>query len=101
MAGKRRDRPVGELRRVLQHLSAGFLLKDGADKWVKRSLLAKEIKTKLAGTEDREERKIGGGQSEDGPPPLEPGAVVLLLPLGRERAVAGRAHQGQCGAALQ
>jgi hypothetical protein len=26
VAGKRRDRLVGELRRVVQHLSAGFLL---------------------------------------------------------------------------
>ena len=47
VARKRRDRLVGELRRMVQHLSARFLLQDGADKWLKRPLLAKEIKKKL------------------------------------------------------
>ena len=56
VAGKRRDRPVGELRRVVQHLSAGFLLQDGADKWVKRSLLAKEIKKKLELKTEKKEK---------------------------------------------
>jgi hypothetical protein len=56
VAGKRRDRPVGELRRVVQHLSAGFLLKDGADKWVKRSLLAKEINKKLGLKTEKKEK---------------------------------------------
>jgi hypothetical protein len=47
---------VGELRRVVQHLSAGFLLQDGADKWVKRSLLAKEIKKKLGLKTEKKEK---------------------------------------------
>ena len=56
VAGKRRDRPVDELRRVVQHLSAGFLLQDGADKFVKRSLLSKEIKKKLELKTEKKEK---------------------------------------------
>jgi hypothetical protein len=38
VAGKGRDRPGGgELRRVVKRLSAGILLKEGADKWAKCS----------------------------------------------------------------
>eukprot|EP00613_Pedinella_sp_CCMP2098_P071585 CAMPEP_0171915020 /NCGR_PEP_ID=MMETSP0993-20121228/13382_1 /TAXON_ID=483369 /ORGANISM="non described non described, Strain CCMP2098" /LENGTH=124 /DNA_ID=CAMNT_0012549795 /DNA_START=108 /DNA_END=479 /DNA_ORIENTATION=+ len=60
-------------------------------KWLKRSKLVTAIAAalKLKNPEKRKTKKKSVGLGEDESAPSEPVAVVLLLPLGRERALAG------------